>query len=327
MGTICMHVICAHTHNVQCSFAVCCGQAGLLSVYCMCAGARQHTHPLISCAHHSTSHIIHAYTAHTAHTNACVRANVIHIGRTFVAYRHVLYWAHSIQFQFRSLSLCSMNVLYMCVHVRARARARVSETEPNQTETASQPAKEHTSWHVYVLRDLVMAMAIASVRLSALLLWLCNMCECMHIKYVLETIVKINVMNSDEKEEEEEEDEQQEEVVVVVKQTRSRRRSGRGRGTDGGRRSSSSNFTVSIGKIQCEIELHTQSIYPHIHARHCLNEWKSAINTHIHALTHFYSCHQIEAIARIHTSSEGERESERKGQHTCTHIHRLQSIS
>lgn len=59
-----------------------------------------------------------------------------------------------------------------------------------------------------------MAMAIASVRLSALLLWLCNMCECMHIKYVLETIVKINVMNNDEKEEEEE-DEQQEEVVVV----------------------------------------------------------------------------------------------------------------
>lgn len=59
-----------------------------------------------------------------------------------------------------------------------------------------------------------MVMAIASVRLCALLLWLCNMCECMHIKYVLETIVKINVMNTDEKEEEEEEE--QEEVMVGI---------------------------------------------------------------------------------------------------------------
>lgn len=69
-----------------------------------------------------------------------------------------------------------------------------------------------------MLRFGYMAMAIGSVRLCALLLWLCNMCECMHIKYVLETIVKINVMNSDEKEEEEVDDDEQQaggSVMVV----------------------------------------------------------------------------------------------------------------
>lgn len=192
--SVCMHVIYAHT---KCTFAVCLRPGRL--VVCVCASECEHSHPLILCAHPTSFMHIQIYTP-----NACVRANVTHIGRTFVTYRHVLYWAILFSFSF---AVCSMN---KCARVRERAPL----SEPNQPN--SQPASQETykPCHVYMCYDLTMAMAIGSVRLCALLLWLCNMCECMHIKCVLETIVKINVMNNDE---EEEEEEQQEEVVVVKK--------------------------------------------------------------------------------------------------------------